>query len=234
MTLTQERVRELLSYNAETGITTWKTSRGRVRAGQVAGYPDGRGYMAIRIDGSMYTMHRVVFLWVHGYLPDEVDHINGDRADNRLDNLRPATRRQNMRNAARFSHNRSGVAGVFWNADKGKWTARIKVDGRSIHLGHFDNKDEAAAARKQAESRFNFSTGHGRDPVPSSAHNQKKAGRSGVKGVVRNGSGWAATLYHDRKRHYLGQFKTIEEAAAAWRSKAQELGLVLSSPLEAA
>lgn len=161
--ITVERVRELLSYDPDTGIMRWKVARGRVAAGSVAGF-DEKGYRGIRVDGVQTYIHRVAFLHFYGYAPNVVDHLNGDKSDNRIANLRDVDVSLNLRNRARSSNNRSGVTGVFWNSEKRRWTARIKVRGRTIHLGDYLDKKDAAEARKAAERKMDFTERHGTIP----------------------------------------------------------------------
>jgi len=221
--LTYGRVRSLFDYDPDTGRLVWKRPRGRMRSGEEAGCNSGRGYIVLRIDGRMHYAHRVAFLWAHGYLPEEVDHINGDRSDNRRSNLRASTRPENSKNASRAANNTSGVPGVLWREHARKWTARIKVNQKNYYLGCFEQKADAIAARKSAEARFGFHTGHGKEATPKLPTSPKKQGRSGVKGVTRNDGGWAAIVYHKGKRHYAGNFKTIEDAAKAHAAKTREL-----------
>jgi hypothetical protein len=99
MSLTAERVRELLEYDADTGILRWRVRRGTVVSGRIAGHLDAKGYMALGIDGRLYRLHRVVWLHVYGAWPtQEIDHINRVRHDNRLANLRDVSRLVNARN----------------------------------------------------------------------------------------------------------------------------------------
>lgn len=158
--ITQERVRELLTYDPNTGLMHWKVARGCVKAGAEAGFNE-KGYRGIRIDGVQTYVHRVVFLLLYGRTPLVVDHINGDRSDNRLINLREVDQSLNLRNRVMSSNNRSGVAGVFWNTERSRWTARIKVHGKTTHLGTFKRLEDAAAVRKEAERLLGFTERHG-------------------------------------------------------------------------
>jgi hypothetical protein len=153
--VTADRVRELLNYDPETGVFTWAAqSSTRVKIGAVAGSVDIYGYHIIRVDGRLYRAHRLVWLYVHGEWPvGDIDHINGDPGDNRIANLRPATRSQNLANSKRRKNNTSGYKGVSWNKQARKWHARIGVDGQYKHLGLFTDPAEAheawlAAAKK--------------------------------------------------------------------------------------
>lgn len=163
--LGQKDIREVLEYFPDSGIFVWRKARGRCSAGQIAGYDTGRGYRAMRVFGQCVYLHRAAYLYMTGTLPLEVDHINGNRADNRWENLRASCHAENSKNMQLPSTNKSGVMGVFWNAGKCRWTARIKVDQKSIHIGHFLRLKDATAARKAAESRYGFSKNHGRRPV---------------------------------------------------------------------
>lgn len=145
-------LRELLNYNAETGTFTW-----RVRMGPNApeesktGCANKRGNVRIKIKGRHYLAHRLAWLYVHGeWPPDEIDHINGIRSDNRIVNLRPATRSQNQRNIGRRSDNSSGVKGVTWHKHARKWQAQIQTNGKNVYLGRFDNVSDAAEAYSRA------------------------------------------------------------------------------------
>lgn len=154
--LTQERLRELLSYDPETGQFTWVARRQRVRVGQVAGTKNKYGYLQIGIDGRKYALHRLAWLWVTGeWPPKEIDHINRDSTDNRFANLRLATSSQNNCNQSMRGDNTSGVKGVSWNKKSGKWHSRIVVNGKYRHLGLFsDLKDAASAYEVAAQQAF--------------------------------------------------------------------------------
>lgn len=160
--ITQEKALAVLHYDPATGSMTWKVARGRCAAGTLAGYAAHNGYIGVRLFGRCYYAHRIAFLCMEGRHPLAVDHINGDRSDNRWSNLREVTRSENARNMKRPDTNKSGVVGVFWNAGKGKWTARIKLHQRTSHLGDFDNLQDATDARRAAEAELGFHANHGR------------------------------------------------------------------------
>jgi HNH endonuclease len=149
-----DRMKELLNYDSESGIFTWKVNRRSVKAGDVAGHKDGRGYIIIGIDGEYYLAHRLAWLYVYGEWPEpQTDHKNLDKSDNRIANLRVATAVQNGQNKPIFKNNKSGVAGVSWNSRDNVWQTHIRKDGRLTHVGYFDNLFEAAAARFSAENK---------------------------------------------------------------------------------
>ena len=153
---------EALSYCPETGLLTWRVARGRCAAGSPAGCDTERGYISVRVNSINLYAHRVAFEIMTGRKPEFIDHINGVRSDNRWINLREVTRSENGMNMKKPATNRSGVIGVFWNTGKGKWTARIKINQKTKHLGDFNDFKEAVTARKDAEQELGFHRNHGR------------------------------------------------------------------------
>lgn len=160
--ITQERLKELYHYCPDTGAFTSKVKRGPVKAGRVASALNDDGYPIVTIAYKKYRQHRLAFLYMEGEIPAEVDHINGDRADNRWCNLREVSRVQNSQNARRNSRNTSGVTGVSFHKHTGKWKVAIRAQGKNIHLGVYEDFFEAVCARKSAENRHGFHPNHGR------------------------------------------------------------------------
>lgn len=154
--LTAEKLRELLHYDQETGIFTWKVSTSnRVKVGDVAGCPDGHGYLLISVQSRLYKAHRLAWLYVSGTWPtDQIDHINRNKTDNRITNLRDVTQKQNLQNKSKRSDNTSGYPGVSWHKSYSKWVARIKHNYKDIHLGYFSILEAAISARKAAEKLY--------------------------------------------------------------------------------
>jgi hypothetical protein len=149
--LTADRLRELLSYDPDTGVFRWNRTRGGMRYGEVAGWHGGPGYIQICIDVRPYYGHRLAWLYMTGAFPKEqIDHINRIRDDNRWCNLREATAAQNQGNSIMQSDNKSGYKGVSWNARKKIWCASISISGRTKHLGQFDSIDAARTAYANA------------------------------------------------------------------------------------
>lgn len=160
--ITQERLKELLDYDSSTGIFVWRKSRQCVSVGSIAG-TIYNSYNRIVVDGKSYRAHRLAWLWVHGESPvNEIDHINGVCSDNRIDNLRLATRKQNNENNKLRTDNSSGYRGVHFLKGRDKWQARISHHNRRISLGVFDTAEEAAIAAKAAREQL-FTHDHGRD-----------------------------------------------------------------------
>jgi hypothetical protein len=139
---------DYLWYNPETGQLTWKGEPcvlKRVR-GKSATSLHGEGYRAISVAGKMYLAHRVIWHMVHGKWPKEdLDHVNGDRSDNRLINLREASRQENLRNSRGRPHT-SKYKGVSWDKHRNKWVAYCKAGEKVKNLGRYDNEEEAAMA----------------------------------------------------------------------------------------
>ena len=149
--LTLERLKELLHYDPETGIFTWRVSRRhRVQAGDVAGSQSGR-YIGIRIDYVLYYAHRLAWFYVHGeWSKIDIDHKDLDKTNNRIDNLRDVTRTVNKQNRQQAQpNNKLGILGVRFH--DGGFQARINVNGKDRHLGSFRTKEEASNAYLKAK-----------------------------------------------------------------------------------
>ena len=160
--LTVEEVGRLLSYNEFTGDLIWRVNRGGKKVGDVAGCMHSGGYRQVSINGTLYLSHRVALLLHNGvWPPDQVDHKNHVRDDNRINNLRMVSSLENCRNQELRGVSRSGVTGVYWYKAYSNWTAQIMVRGRNIFLGYFDDKRDAIAARKAAEITYGFHRNHG-------------------------------------------------------------------------
>lgn len=144
MELTKDLLHELFEYKK--GQLYWRVSRGNhIRRGGAAGWPD-KVYVRVMVNNAAYLAHRVIYLMHHGFLPEFVDHINGDPRDNRIENLRAASRSDNNRNRRTNGNNKAGVKGVHWDAPRKKWKAQISFNGRQRYLGLFDSLEDAAAA----------------------------------------------------------------------------------------
>lgn len=145
--LTVERLREVLSYDPETGVLSRRHSRFRALQGKDAGSLDSWGYRQIRIDGRLYLAHRLAWFYVTGKWPEGgLDHANCDKADNRFANLRPAGLAENARNKPRSAANSSGLKGAFWRKDTRRWFSKICVNRRNVFLGNFDTPEAAHQA----------------------------------------------------------------------------------------
>jgi len=161
--LTQARLKEFLHYDPDTGIfTTIKTRKGSGKMGGAVGSLGVRGYLQCRIDYKNQTMHRLAFLYMEGALPTgQVDHINHDKLDNRWDNLRHATGRDNQRNKPLSKNNTSGYPGVSLVKKTGRWEVNIVTNKERKILGYYDDINEAISVRKAAEERNGYHKNHG-------------------------------------------------------------------------
>lgn len=155
--VTQAAAKELLDYNLETGVFTWKVKarKGPVAAGDVAGYTDLDGYIKIGIDGRYYNAHRLAFLYVTGQWPTgSVDHLDGNRRNNAWSNLRDVSQVVNMQNQRKaHADSKSGVMGAS-RTRTGRWKACITVDKQFFYLGLFDTAEQAGAAYMEAKRRL--------------------------------------------------------------------------------
>jgi len=163
----QCELHQIFEYCAETGVLRWKPRPdnprwNRVFANKPAGGIDGKGYVRIRTEGKIWNAHRVIWKMVYGEDPDFIDHINGDRSDNRIDNLRSVTQVENARNTKLHKSNASGASGVHWVSRDRRWCASIHSGGKKIALGHYVDKADAVLARQRAEKEYGYHPNHGR------------------------------------------------------------------------
>lgn len=155
----QDYLRQCFNYEPDTGLLVWRTrpidhyQSAKVWkiitkrcAGLTAGYRNKAGYIAVNLDGSMYLAHRIIVKLVEGEDCEEVDHVDGIRHNNLWGNLRPTSTKNNRRNTRISSRNRSGFKGVHFYKSRNKYTAEIRVEQRTLHLGYFSNAEEAHAA----------------------------------------------------------------------------------------
>jgi hypothetical protein len=170
----QKFIRQLIRYEPDTGKVFWKKrdvslfkssrscrSWNTRYAGKEIMNIDGKGYNSVFIMGEQYRVHRLIWLLVYGHFPKIIDHINGDKLDNRLENLKEVTQQENLMNQRRSSKNTSGVTGVYFNKKRGLWCAQMKFNGETYHLGSSKNKEEVIEMRKKEEQRLGFSRRHG-------------------------------------------------------------------------
>lgn len=155
--LTVGRLREVLRYDPETGVFTWRNRTGAFARlnGQAAGNLNKHtGYVQISVDGYNHAAHRLVHLYMTGRWPIGVDHMNRDRGDNRWCNLREADQSRNSANQTMSKNNTSGYKGVTWHKKTKKWHAQITVDRRHIGLGLYADPAEAHKAYMRAAARY--------------------------------------------------------------------------------
>jgi len=163
--LDQKELKEIFDYNPSTGVVVRKKrTSNNVRVGDVINTKSGNGYLLGSFKGKQHGLHRIIWTMVHGAIPDGlgIDHINGDRHDNRVVNLRNVTQHENCKNCVKAKNNTTGVTGVYFRKDTSKWSASIKFNYRKIHLGDFSNKEDAIKARLEAERNYGFHERHGK------------------------------------------------------------------------
>lgn len=155
--LTAERLREVLHYDPETGVFTWKVrTSNRVKVGDEVGFTLTHGYIGTMLDGRRYKLHRLAWLYVHGVWPDgDIDHKDGIKDNNRISNLRVVDMSMNQQNLKQArKHNRSGLLGVTRMSSfqrRKTWVSRIKIDSKVHHLGYFTTPEEAHEAYLKAK-----------------------------------------------------------------------------------
>jgi len=146
-----DELHSTLGYDALTGVFRWKVGRPGLRPGTVAGNVGPYGYVRICINRTSFEAHRLAWFYVYGVWPANVlDHVNRVRADNRIANLREATKSQNAINSATRRDSSTRIAGVCWSADKKKWRAYITKGQKQRHVGYFDAIEDATSARASA------------------------------------------------------------------------------------
>ena len=155
--LTQARLKEVLEYYPEIGIFMWRPGRVGCRTNVLAGSRNLHGYRDIRVDRVLYKAHRLAWLYVHGYFPEnDIDHIDKNPSNNRINNLRAVSRSCNMRNTGNPKTNMSGCKGVWWDKSYRKWRAMVTINQNVKGLGSFSDYDEAVCHRLAAEQCVNW------------------------------------------------------------------------------
>ena len=148
-----ETINTLLEY--KNGGLYWKVARGGMsKRGTRAGTKSTRGYRLVSIAGKRYKEHRVIFFMHHGYLPVEIDHIDGDTSNNSIENLRAASRSQNCTNRRVFKTSRSGTKGVTWNTKEHRWWVRVQIDGKRRFFGAFEDVELATLVAQEAQTKY--------------------------------------------------------------------------------
>ena len=164
-----EYLHSRLTYDAATGALSWRHNAAYPQcwnskwAGRGAFTAQFQGYRTGRLDGKQYLAHRLIWAFCTGSWPtQQIDHINGDRSDNRIANLREVSNTDNARNASLSANNTSGTTGVWLDKRRNRWCAEIKINRRKVHLGSYATPEEAAQARKKAEHECAFHPNHGK------------------------------------------------------------------------
>lgn len=156
-TLTHQDIKEMFYY--EDGNLYWKKHKRNCLVGKKVGYLQTNGYVRVNIKGKQNYLHRLIFFYHYGFFPaNQIDHIDGDNKNNRIENLREATNLQNSFNKKKYNINTSGYKGVSWSKAAKKWETYITVNGKRKYLGLFKNIEDAhqvvSAVRKQVHVEF--------------------------------------------------------------------------------
>ena len=152
-TLTQEYLHQLFEY--KNGNLYWKENRGNNKiCGKKAGSVDKQGYLIIRINKKAYKTHRLMFLYHYGFIPNCIDHIDGNKINNNINNLREATRSQNGCNSKIKKNNTSGVKNVSWSKTNKKWVVQIRKNGKFLYRGFFDDLELAELVAIEARDKY--------------------------------------------------------------------------------
>lgn len=215
-----EQIADVLRYDADTGDFYRMKGGGnysKMLVGKkLALATNSTGYKVVNVVGKSLLAHHVAWFLHYGRWPeDHMDHIDHDRTNNRIENLRIASHKINAKNVAIYRNNRSGLHGVAWISGARKWRARINADRRCISLGMHDTLFDAAAARKSAELKHGFHQNHG---VLVSAEDSSLESRTSV-GVYWSKNKWRAYIGSGESRRSLGYYDNLLDAAAARKSE---------------
>jgi len=148
-----------IKYDAVSGKMYWIDN-----GMEAGGRTSSNGYLNIKFNGKMYLAHRIAWFIVNGEFPDgQIDHIDHDKHNNRMSNLRDVDASDNLKNKGKYKCNTSKTTGVYWYKDRSSWSAKIRINSKLINLGFFDEYHEAVNARKNAEVLYGFHENHGKD-----------------------------------------------------------------------
>lgn len=152
--ITKEYLHTLYDY--KDGKLFWKVNKGTAKVGDEVGYFDGR-YFSCKLNSKKKQVSRLIFTYHYGYEPQIVDHINGNKLDNRIENLRGATSLENNHNRCIAINNKSGIKGVSFSSQMNKWKTQITINYKQIHLGYYEDKDLAELVVSEARNKYHKS-----------------------------------------------------------------------------
>lgn len=163
--VSQSLLLEMFSYNESEDNLVWDTvGKNSGKNGEIAGTLRCDGYYSIAVKGSLYLVHRLIWMYEYGCFPDGfIDHVDGNKSNNHISNLRDVTPEESNRNMPKPKDNTSGVIGVSWSKHANMWLARINHKKKTINLGYFKDFEDAVSARKEAEVNYKYHKNHGRD-----------------------------------------------------------------------
>jgi len=162
--ITQKELKNILHYNPKNGVFIWsKKISKKINTGDIAGDVNKRGYCRIGIRGKKYASHILAWIYIYGEAPEnDLDHIDHNKTNNKISNLRIVTPSENAMNQTMSKANKSGFNGVVWNKKAGKWMVQIAFERNQIYLGIYDDIHDAIEVRKEANIKYGFHTNHGR------------------------------------------------------------------------
>lgn len=176
-----EQVKQLFDYNSSGYLIRKITTSSRAIKNNIVGTKNHYGYLQVSIKNKQYKVHRLIWLWHYGYMSENsIDHINGDKLDNRIENLREINHQCNIINTGNHKNNTSGIKGVKLNKKTNKWQANIIMDGKEIYLGLYKNIYNAVLARLTAEICFNWTNCNNLTPAYEYAIKHKLINKKGI------------------------------------------------------
>jgi hypothetical protein len=153
--INQDQLKQLFDYREDGNLGRIKAVRGKGNSvGKVIGHLDSSGYIHTRVNGKFFRLHRLIYLYHHGYIPEQIDHINRDCLDNRIENLRPASSQQNASNRKLFTSNSSGSKGVSWHRINKKWFVYVDVNKKRKNIGYFADFELADLVATEARDKY--------------------------------------------------------------------------------
>lgn len=156
--ISYDELHRILDYDRESGIFIWKISHANIKIGSEAGVIDSHGYRVIRINGKLYKAHRLAWLYIYGYFPEnDIDHRDRTKSHNWIDNLREVSRGCNTRNSGNRKDNTSGIKGVCYVKNNNNWLVRITINQKTRSIGCYEDFNDAVCARLAAEQCLNWS-----------------------------------------------------------------------------
>jgi len=163
--LTQEKVQKFFTYNKNTGKLYWKSAHSwknrhiinSRNANKEAGVVSNNGYLIVGLKQKWYKVHRIIWLYIYGYFPENcIDHINRNKTDNRIENLREVSNQCNVRNSKIAKNNKSTIKGVSWHKETSKWVVKIRLNGKNYYLGVYRDFYDAVCIRLATEQCLNW------------------------------------------------------------------------------
>ena len=153
--ITQERLKELFEYKDDGTFVRKVSTSNKVKVGDSVGWKTAGGrYLGLCVNNVKELMHRMIFLYHHGYLPKYIDHIDGNGINNRIENLREATQEQNLHNVPGKLKTKSGKKNVYWNSSMNKWAVHVKVDKKVRYFGIYDDIELAELVAVEARNKY--------------------------------------------------------------------------------